>query len=140
MAKNRSDFADFKNPDTLIGLGVYVEGTLEAEGDVQINGKFKGKLVTNGDAIIGDSANIDANIDAHNVYVAGEVKGNILAQEKIEIMETGRVLGNVESSALSIEPGGILKGKSSMLEHEESTPSITPTYEVEEEKSEESKS
>jgi len=133
VAKHRADFADFKNPDTLIGFGVSVEGTLEAEGDVQINGKFKGRITTNGDVIIGDGAEIRSDIDAQNVYVAGEVHGDILAQEKLEILETGRVLGNVESSALSIEPGGILKGKSSMLETSESTPSTTPTYEVEEE-------
>ena len=133
MAKNRADFADFKNPDTLIGFGVSVEGTLETEGDIQINGKFKGQIVSGGDVIIGDSAEIKSDIDAQNVYVAGEVQGEIRAREKLEILETGRVLGNVESSALSIEPGGILKGKSAMLETEEATPSTTPTYEVEEE-------
>lgn len=132
MAKARGDFADSKNPDTLIGLGVQVEGTLETEGDVQINGTFKGTLTTQGDVIVGENASVTAEIRGQNVYVAGEVNGNIRAGDKIEILETGRVFGDVESSSLSIESGGILKGKSKMVETEPTTPSTTPTYEVEE--------
>ncbi len=133
MTKTRADFADFKNPDTLIGAGIIVEGVLETPSDIQINGNFKGKIVASGDVIIGEGASIEADIDGQNIYVAGEVRGDISATEKLEIFETGRVTGNVKSSALSIEPGGILKGKSEMLSTAEATPATTPTYEVEEE-------
>ncbi len=132
MSKNRSDFADFNNPDTIVGKGVEVKGTLQTSGDIQINGSLAGKLITDGDVVVGEHAFVDADINADNVYVSGEVVGDIHAMDKIEILETGRVTGNVTSSALAIESGGILKGSSTMHETEEEKPEIAPTFEVEE--------
>lgn len=132
MAKTRADFADFNNPDTIIGRGVKVDGTLQTAGDIQINGEFKGKLLTEKDVVVGEHAVVDADINGENVYVSGEVKGDINAFGKIEILETGKVDGNVTSTSLSIESGGILKGTSTMHEVEAERPEIDPTYEVQE--------
>lgn len=134
MAKDRKDFADPNHLDTLIGKAVVVEGKLESSGDVQINGQFTGEIEVEGDLIIGEQAKVKAEIAATNAYVAGEVEGTIEAKEKLEILETGRVTGNVTSQALSIEPGGILKGSSEMQEISEEEPTAKPTFEVEEEK------
>lgn len=134
MAKDRKDFADPNHLDTLVGRDVVVEGVLKSEGDTQINGQFKGEIIMTGDLIIGEHAKVKAEIEATNIYVAGEVEGNISAKEKLEILETGRVNGNVTSQALSIEPGGILKGSSEMQEVSEEEPTAKPTFEVEEEK------
>ncbi|MBN2585290.1 polymer-forming cytoskeletal protein [Patescibacteria group bacterium] len=134
MAKDRKDFADFNQPDTLIGKEVVVEGSLSSEGDIQINGRFTGSIEAVSDIIIGEHAEVKANISAANVYVAGEVEGDIQATKRLEILETGRVNGNVTSQAMSIEPGGILKGSSTMQETAEQAPTAQPTYEVEEEK------
>lgn len=139
MSKTRSDFADSNNPDTIIGRGVEVKGTLQTKGDIQVNGVFSGKLVSSGDVVVGDAATVEADISGENVYVSGEVVGDIHAMDKIEILETGRVNGNVTSSALAIEAGGILKGSSTMREVEEARPQIDPTFEVEETAEDDSK-
>ena len=136
MAKDRKDFADYSHLDTLIGKDVVVEGKLISAGDVQINGRFNGELKVESDLIIGEHAKVQAEIEAVNAYIAGEVEGNITTKEKLEILETGRVNGNVNSQALSIEPGGILKGSSEMQEISEERPLAKPTFEVEEEKTE----
>lgn len=132
MTKDRKDFANPNQLDTLIGKDVLVKGNLISDGDIQINGHLDGKIETSKDVIISEQAKIKASIKANNVYVAGEVNGNIEAQEKLEILETGRVNGDVASQSLSIEPGGILKGSSIMKETEEIEPT-KPAYEVEEE-------
>ena len=134
MSKDRKDFADSANLDTLIGREVAVEGSLHSEGDVQIDGQFTGEINIVGDLIVGEHAKVKSNISSINVYVAGEVEGDITAKEKLEILETGRVNGNVTSQSLSIEPGGILKGSSEMQEVSEEQPDAKPTFEVEEEK------
>ena len=133
MTKERKNFADSEQLDTLIGKEILAEGTLESEGDIQINGRFKGSIKSHKDVIIAEHAKVKSHIIAVNVYVAGEVDGNITATERLEILETGRVNGNVASQALSIEPGGILKGSSTMAEVADTTPDSQPTYEVEEE-------
>jgi len=134
--KTRKDFADFTNPDTIVGRGVLVEGTLKTSGDIQINGEFKGKLITEGDVVVGEHAHVTADINAQNIYVAGEVIGNVNAIAKLDILETGKVAGSVSSSSLVIEAGGILKGNSTMYDTESERPEIAPTYEVEEVKEE----
>jgi cytoskeletal protein CcmA (bactofilin family) len=134
--KTKDDFAEFTNPDTIIGEGVAVEGTLKTLGDIQINGAFKGKLVTEGDVVIGEHANVEADISAQNVHIAGCVLGDVSAIHKLEVLETGEIKGNVSSSALVIEAGGVLKGSSKMHETESERPAIDPTYEVEEEQEE----
>lgn len=129
--KTRSEFAEYDNPDTIIGYGVSVEGTLQTVGDIQINGHFKGKLITRGDVVVGEHGRVNANINGENVYIAGEIAGNINAVDKLEILETGKVDGNISSVALSIESGGVLKGNSTMRDTEDVKPEIDPTYEVE---------
>lgn len=129
--KTRSEFAEFNNPDTIIGYGVSVEGTLQTAGDIQINGHFKGKLITRGDVVIGEHGRVKANINGENVHIAGEVVGNINAVDKLEILETGKVDGNINSTALVIESGGVLKGSSTMRDTEDTKPAVDPTYEVE---------
>jgi len=132
MVKDRKDFADPNQLDTLVGKDVLVKGNLISDGDIQINGHLDGQIETSKDVIISEQAKIKANIKANNVYVAGEVTGNIETKGKLEILETGRVNGDVTSQSLSIEPGGILKGISTMKETEETEPT-RPAYEVEEE-------
>jgi len=132
--KKRQDFADFGNQDTVIGAGVSVTGNIKTSGDIQINGQFKGSLATSGDIIIGELAEVKADIEAGNAYVAGEVDGDIHTTERLEILATGRVNGNVKSHSLVIEPGGILKGKSTMSEASKDKPTISPTYEVDDSK------
>lgn len=134
--KIRSEFAEFNNPDTIIGYGVGVEGILQTVGDIQINGHFKGKLITNGDVVVGEHGRVTANINAENVYIAGNVTGNINAVDKLEIHETGKVDGNITSVALSIESGGVLKGSSTMRDTEDTKPEMDPTFEVEDKETE----
>jgi len=133
MAKDRKDFADSDQLDTLVGKDVAVEGTLKSEGDIQINGYFKGVIQTEGDVIVGEHAKVKADIVAQNAYVAGTVDGDITAAERLEILETGRVEGDVKSQALSIEPGGILKGSSKMHDIEATSPNSEPAFEIEDE-------
>jgi len=130
--KTRGEFAEFDNPDTIIGYGVSVEGTLQTVGDIQINGHFKGKLITRGDVVIGEHGRVNANINGENVYIAGEVTGNVNAVDKLEILETGKINGNISSTALSVESGGVFKGSSTMHDTEDVKPEMDPTYEVEE--------
>lgn len=133
MAKERKDFADPDQLDTLIGKEVVVKGSLVSEGDIQINGYFSGTIESAKDVIIAEHAKVKANIVGENVYVSGELDGDIVASQRLEILETGRVDGNVNSKALSIEPGGILKGSSKMQDTEDEQPESKPTFEVEEE-------
>jgi cytoskeletal protein CcmA (bactofilin family) len=99
---------------TLIGKGSEFDGKLTFEGQVHIEGKFNGQIHTKDTLVVGQSARVTAEITAGTVVINGTVEGNIKAATLIEIHATGRVKGNLEAPALSIEKGAIFDGSSKM--------------------------
>lgn len=102
--------------ETVVGSSVKLKGNLRSDGDIKIYGIVSGELKTKGSVVIGPEANIVASIKAKNVKISGTVQGNVEATEKIEITETGRVLGDIAAGILSIAPGAVFTGKSVMSE------------------------
>lgn len=101
--------------ETIIGSSVRVEGNFKSDGNISIDGIVQGSLKTNHDLKIGSSAKIKAEVEANNLFLAGEIKGNIKVKEKTELKNTAKILGNLETKILSIEEGGIINGKCTML-------------------------
>lgn len=87
------------------------EGILSFKGVVRVDGRFKGEVRTEeGTLIVGETAVIDCDINASNVIVSGEILGNIVAGEKIEILAPGKVFGNIEAPSVTINTGVIFEG------------------------------
>jgi excisionase family DNA binding protein len=82
---------------------------------LRINGKFEGTLEVRGVLEIGDSAIVDATINGDDIFVAGKVKGEIIASKKIVLKERAVIEGNLRTPTLSIAEGAIFQGKCSML-------------------------
>ncbi|GIV94636.1 MULTISPECIES: polymer-forming cytoskeletal protein [Chloroflexus] len=101
-------------PETVIGANTRFVGTLNAEGNVRIDGAVEGDIEVVGNLIIGETGRVIATIKARNVHVSGAVKGQITALEQLEISPTGKVWGDITTAALHIEPGGLFRGQSSM--------------------------
>lgn len=99
---------------TLIGKGSEFEGKLTFEGQVRIDGKFSGQISTKDTLVIGDGARVAAEIVAGTVIVNGTVEGNIRATQMIELHQPGRVKGNLETPALSVDRGVIFEGSCKM--------------------------
>jgi len=97
--------------ETIIGSGVRLEGNFVAEGNVIIRGQIKGSVETKNDLRIEAGALVEADSKAKNILLAGEVKGNLKAEEKVSFLKTGRLFGNVECKVLSIEEGAVFNGQ-----------------------------
>ncbi len=102
--------------------GSEFEGKLIFEGTVRLNGKFTGEIVTNDVLIIGEDAEINANIDAGNIISSGKVNGNIITREKLELLSPGVLVGNVETPCLNIQEGVIFDGNCKMTPPKNSSP------------------
>ena len=96
--------------ETIIANGVKVEGDFVSPGNVRIEGTVKGTVKAEGDLIVTDSATIQADVTAQNAAVAGEVRGDLAAIEKLELMSTAKVYGNVSCRTLVVEAGAVLAG------------------------------
>jgi hypothetical protein len=80
---------------------------------VRIEGTFVGDLELDGNILIGEHARITADINAANVTIAGAVRGNI-SGERVQLLRTGRVWGDIQSSSISTEDGAFIRGTITM--------------------------
>jgi len=99
---------------TLLGKGSEFEGKLTFEGQVRIDGKFQGQIITKDVLVIGDGAKVQAEIQAGTVIINGQVEGNVKATQIIELKTPGRVKGNLETPSLSMDRGVIFEGSLKM--------------------------
>ena len=99
--------------ETVIGPNCYLQGPLQSDGGIRIDGVFQGDIDTTGNVIVGESAKVIADIKANNVSVGGAVKGNI-SGNRVEVLETGRVWGDLTVNALLLNEGAYLRGQTMM--------------------------
>ncbi len=96
---------------SVLGAGVIWQGTLSGTGGVRLEGIFEGQIALKGLLVIGETGKLNCEtVRAASVIVAGAVKGNILAQ-KVEIRSTGRVWGDIVTTAFATEEGAFLRGQ-----------------------------
>lgn len=103
-------------PETIIAASVKVEGDFQSQGNVHIEGVVEGSLRTERDLRVGERARISADVWAANAIVAGEIRGNIAASERIELEPTARVYGDVRTKVLVVASGATVNGRISMGE------------------------
>ncbi len=106
---------------TVLGKETAFSGVLEFQRPLQINGRFEGEIITEGILLIGEGAVVKANIKAGTVVVGGEVTGNIEARQKLEMLSSGRVYGNVKTAKLQIADGVVFDGNCEMIEDSDKT-------------------
>jgi cytoskeletal protein CcmA (bactofilin family) len=96
---------------SVLGAGVIWQGSIAGSGGVRVEGTFEGQIALKGLLVVGETGKVTCdNIRAANVIVAGAVKGNITAQ-KVEIRSTGRVWGDIVTTAFATEEGAFLRGQ-----------------------------
>ncbi len=138
-AHHRTDRTDWRcemnfrgksSPGDLSGfldVGSHFDGELKFEQSFRVDGKVVGKVISDGDLVVGENGEIDGEIHVGRLFVSGLVKGEVHASRRLSIHPHGRVEGTVCSRALVIEEGGVLEGQSSMKsETEERAASETP--------------
>jgi cytoskeletal protein CcmA (bactofilin family) len=89
-------------------------GDIKFKENFRIDGIFKGKILSGKGLIIGETAEVEADIDVSSVTINGRVKGGIKAKERIEIFSKGRVIGTVTTPKLIIEEGAFFQGACQM--------------------------
>jgi cytoskeletal protein CcmA (bactofilin family) len=103
-------------PKASTNLSAYIDEASEIEGKyvfsgtVMLNGKFSGEISSKDTLIIGDKGVVNASIRAGIVLVSGEVVGNILGGERVELRATAKVFGDVEAPVVVLEEGVLFEG------------------------------
>ena len=103
-AAGRSDLSAF------IDEGSEIDGKYTFSGTVMLNGKFHGEIASGDTLIIGEKGVVNANVRAGTLIVSGELVGNVVASERVELKEGARVFGDVEAPVVVVAEGVLFEG------------------------------
>jgi cytoskeletal protein CcmA (bactofilin family) len=97
--------------NTVIGEKSSFEGKMLINGTLQIDGRFEGTLLTVDQIYVGANGKVKANLEGSNIVVEGVVIGNIKARNRVMLMPTARVLGDIRTPEIMIQNGVMLEGQ-----------------------------
>lgn len=106
LAKSGGDISN-----NIIGTNSYFTGNFHINGSLKIDGRFEGKYLQAEQLYIGAQGKIKTNINAVSVIVEGLVIGNINATNRVLLMPTAKILGDIKTPELIIQKGVILEGR-----------------------------
>lgn len=99
---------------TFLGKDTNFEGKLKFQETIRIDGHFKGEISAKGNLIVGEEGMIEADIHVSYIAISGEVHGNIIADQRVDIHAPGKVFGNIQAPAVVIDEGVIFEGHTRM--------------------------
>ena len=108
---------------TVVGVGARIDGNLVSAGSLRIDGQVKGQVNADGDVALSPQSQVDADIKAENVTVAGKFRGNITVKGSAELTRGGRVDGNITCKTLIVQEGAVFQGQSIM----DQQPPVSPS-------------
>lgn len=98
-----------------IGPTIFIKGELSGDEDVVIAGQFEGAIdLPNQSLSVIESGQVRADVKAHMVVIQGEVTGDVEGVEKVTIVRTGRMQGNIKSPRVILDDGALFKGNIDM--------------------------
>ena len=115
LGKKKSDDEEVR---AFLGKGAEFTGKLMFNGSVRIDGDFKGSIFGNGMLVIGEGAEIEADIRVDAIMISGEVHGQIDVKKQILIFSTGKVLGDLNTPLFAVEEGAFFEGTCHMTHSE----------------------
>ncbi len=123
---NETGRADRTPIATLVGTGSRVDGTVECDGTLRVDGKISGHLQCRESVVIGETGYVEADISATVIIIAGELHGSATASETIELMPTGKLYGDATAPSIEVSKGAFVSGRcETVLKHESSSAPVT---------------
>ena len=95
----------------VLGSGLALRGEITGEGDFHIYGRFEGEIDVSGRVVVSETAQVDANINAASIVIAGKVRGNLSASTHLDILPTGVLTGTLKAGSFSAAEGSSVKGE-----------------------------
>src|SRR5687767_10850054 len=104
MADPQQDFP------TVIGPDATFKGEMSFEKGLRLQGRFEGKINTNGRLHVSKEAKLMADVEASAIILEGEARGNLTANDRIELKQSARYEGDLNASKLVVDEGAVFSG------------------------------
>jgi cytoskeletal protein CcmA (bactofilin family) len=115
----------------LISNGTDIVGDVISNGDIRIDGTLKGSLNTKGKVVIGPTGKVNGEVICKNSEVSGIVEGKLSVEQLLNLKASSKIIGDITTSKLSIEPGAKFTGNCKMSEKENNNGGGTTSKEKE---------
>jgi cytoskeletal protein CcmA (bactofilin family) len=97
--------------ESLIAADLSIEGKIQGAGHVRIAGRFKGDVQVDGDLTIEVGAKVNGGVRARRVVLAGELEGNIESAERVELLASGVMSGDIKAGTVTVAAGSRMRGQ-----------------------------
>lgn len=110
-APSRASAPQREVKESLIASDITIEGKIEGAGHIRIAGRFKGDVNVQGNLTIEVGAKLTGGVRASKVIIAGELEGNIEAAQRVELLESGVLIGDVKAGTMTVAAGSRMRGQ-----------------------------
>lgn len=114
MAKGNEEFDS--TAINLLGAGTTINGDINSNGDIRINGVLTGNLSTKGRVIIGETGKIKGEINCKSAEILGQIEGKFFSSESLSLKSSSTINGEITIGRISIEPGCKFNGICKMID------------------------
>lgn len=97
-----------------VAQGTSVKGDVTSAGDIRIDGTIEGSITTKGKLVVGSTGKIEGEVHCAHADVSGEIRGNITVTELLQLKNTAKLVGDIVTNKLAIEPGANFSGTCNM--------------------------
>jgi cytoskeletal protein CcmA (bactofilin family) len=101
---------ELSNSSNTIGKGTTIEGNIETYGNLRVDGRVVGNIVTKSKLVLGQTAQVDGNILTQNAEVFGEIKGKIEVSDLLTLKASSVIHGDILTTKLIVETGATFNG------------------------------
>ena len=112
---------------SLLSKNVRIEGEIHGPENLHVEGYLKGSVELSGDIFIGNTGIVEADVEAKNIVIQGEVAGNVKAHQQLEIHPTGKLVGDCTAASIDIKEGAVFEGRSNMIKSSRTAVALRPS-------------
>ena len=112
----KKESTSLPNPKAMnqLGQGTVIEGEINSDADIRIDGTVRGNVISKGKIVLGASGLIDGDIRSENAYLEGRVNGKVEVADLLILSKTSFVNGDIMIKKLVVEEGAKFNGKCTM--------------------------
>lgn len=116
MPQNIDPYRDYPTTTTLSDTTLF-DGVVHFKNSLRINGNYAGKVDAQGLLVLGPNSKLKGDIVCDEVIIGGEVRGNVFARKRLELLETAKLFGDIKTAKLKIADGVVFEGKCEMTQN-----------------------
>ena len=97
--------------ESVLAAGLTIDGKIGGNGHLRLAGRFTGNIDVKGELTIEPGAGIQGEVKADTVLVGGEIRGNVISKSRVDLSESGVLIGDLKAVSLTVAAGSKMRGQ-----------------------------